>query len=118
MIEVRDVTKAFGNVQAVDGVSFSVAAGEIVGVLGPNGAGKTTTLRMLAGVFPPTTGTVRIAGHEVANPWITSNDQGGWVVGAALFDGCVLTIDQRNSLLRVYIPEPATPGRRQRDETR
>ena len=69
MIEVRNVTKALRRVQAVDGISFSVAAGEIVGVLGPNGAGKTTTLRMLAGIFPPTTGTVRIAGHDpIADP--------------------------------------------------
>ena len=64
MIEVRDVTKQFGNVPAVAGISFSVAAGEVVGFLGPNGAGKTTTLRILAGVFPPTSGTVRIAGHD------------------------------------------------------
>src|SRR5262249_49959543 len=64
MIDVRDVTKTFGAVDAVRGISFSVGAGEIVGVLGPNGAGKTTTMRMLAGIFPPTTGEVRIAGRD------------------------------------------------------
>ncbi len=64
MLEVRDVTKRFGAVEAVTGISFSVFEGEIVGFLGPNGAGKTTTMRMLAGIFPPTTGTVRIAGHD------------------------------------------------------
>ena len=65
MIEVRDVVKRFGGVEAVRGVSFTVHAGEIVGFLGPNGAGKTTTMRILTGIFPPTSGQVRIAGHDV-----------------------------------------------------
>jgi ABC-2 type transport system ATP-binding protein len=65
MIEVRDLTKRFGTVEAVTGVSFTVQRGEIVGFLGPNGAGKTTTMRVLAGIFPPTSGTVRIAGHDL-----------------------------------------------------
>ncbi|MFN8544335.1 MAG: ABC transporter ATP-binding protein [Candidatus Binatia bacterium] len=64
MIEARDVVKTFGAVEAVRGVSFTVRAGEIVGFLGPNGAGKTTTMRILAGIFPPTSGEVRIAGHD------------------------------------------------------
>jgi ABC-2 type transport system ATP-binding protein len=64
MIEVRDVVKRFGTVEAVRGISFTVDEGEIVGFLGPNGAGKTTTLRMLCGIFPPTSGTVRVAGHD------------------------------------------------------
>jgi ABC-2 type transport system ATP-binding protein len=65
MIEVQDATKRFGATWAVRGISFTVREGEIVGFLGPNGAGKTTTLRMLAGVFPPSSGAVRIAGHDV-----------------------------------------------------
>ena len=63
-IELRAVSKRFGAVEAVRDLTFQIACGEIVGFLGPNGAGKTTTLRMLAGVFPPTTGAVRIAGHD------------------------------------------------------
>ena len=63
-LEVRDLRKSFGRVEAVAGVSFRVGAGEIVGFLGPNGAGKTTTMRILAGIFPPTTGEVRVAGHD------------------------------------------------------
>jgi ABC-2 type transport system ATP-binding protein len=66
MIEVRGLAKAFGRVEAVAGVSFTVGRGEIVGFLGPNGAGKTTTMRILAGIFPPTTGEVRIAGRDPA----------------------------------------------------
>src|SRR5712691_8112939 len=64
MIEVRELTKSFGAVDAVAGLSFRVHRGEIVGFLGPNGAGKTTTMRILAGVFPPTSGTVRIARRD------------------------------------------------------
>jgi len=64
MIEVRELSKSFGALDAVAGVSFRVHRGEIVGFLGPNGAGKTTTMRILAGVFPPTGGTVRIAGRD------------------------------------------------------
>jgi ABC-2 type transport system ATP-binding protein len=64
MLEVEHLTKRFGAVQAVHDVSFTVREGEIVGFLGPNGAGKTTTMRILAGIFPPTTGRVRVAGHD------------------------------------------------------
>jgi ABC-2 type transport system ATP-binding protein len=66
MIEVRELTKTFGAVEAVRGISFVVGRGEIVGFLGPNGAGKTTTMRVLAGIFPPTSGEVRIAGRDPA----------------------------------------------------
>ena len=64
MLEVRDVTKRFGPVEALGGISFAVRQGEIVGFLGPNGAGKTTTMRLLAGIFPPTSGEVRVAGRD------------------------------------------------------
>ncbi len=65
MIEVCNLTKRFGDFIAVDDVSFSVGSGECVGFLGPNGAGKTTTMRVIAGIFPPTTGVVRVGGHDV-----------------------------------------------------
>ncbi len=64
MLELQDVTKRFGTVEAVAGITFTVREGEIVGFLGPNGAGKTTTMRILAGIFPPTSGEVRVAGHD------------------------------------------------------
>lgn len=66
MIEVSELTKDYGTVVAVRGVSFSVGKGEIVGFLGPNGAGKSTTLRILSGFLGATSGTVRIAGHDIA----------------------------------------------------
>ena len=65
----RTYTTATGTVPAVDDLSFQVSAGEIVGLIGPNGAGKTTTLRALAGILRPTSGHVRIDGHDlVAEP--------------------------------------------------
>jgi ABC-2 type transport system ATP-binding protein len=65
MIEARALTKRYGEVLAVDSVSFTVERGEVVGFLGPNGAGKTTTMRMLTGFVPPTDGSARIAGHDI-----------------------------------------------------
>jgi ABC-2 type transport system ATP-binding protein len=66
LIEVENLTKAYGQVTAVDHVSFSVQKGEILGFLGPNGAGKTTTMRILTGFMPATSGTVRVSGFDVA----------------------------------------------------
>jgi ABC-2 type transport system ATP-binding protein len=65
MIEVNALSKSYGPVQAVDALSFTVDAGEVLGLVGPNGAGKTTTLRSLCGIINPTSGTVRIAGHDI-----------------------------------------------------
>jgi gliding motility-associated transport system ATP-binding protein len=67
LIEVEDLTKAYGSVTAVDHVSFTVNKGEILGFLGPNGAGKTTTMRILTGFMPATSGTARIGGFDVFN---------------------------------------------------
>lgn len=65
-IEVSGLTKLYGQCTAVNDLSFSVRPGEVIGLVGPNGAGKTTTLRCLAGIIPPTRGTVRIAGFDTA----------------------------------------------------
>jgi ABC-2 type transport system ATP-binding protein len=65
VIVADHLTKRFGGLAAIDGVSLRVQRGEVVGFLGPNGAGKTTTLRILAGVFPPSAGRAMIDGHDV-----------------------------------------------------
>ncbi|MBI4169774.1 MAG: ATP-binding cassette domain-containing protein [Acidobacteria bacterium] len=65
MIEANGLTKVFGGRPAVDGVTFTVSKGEILGFLGPNGAGKTTTMRILTGFIPPTSGSARVAGFDV-----------------------------------------------------
>lgn len=68
MIEVESLTVRYGDMTAVDNISFEVAAGRSMGILGSNGAGKSSTLRVLAGVNPPTDGKARIAGYEVTHP--------------------------------------------------
>src|SRR5262245_61445404 len=65
MITAAGLTKRFGAFTAIEDVSFSVERGEIIGFLGPNGAGKSTTMRILAGVFPPSSGRATIAGFDV-----------------------------------------------------
>lgn len=65
MIEVRGLSKSYGDYQAVADVTFTAAKGEVVGFLGPNGAGKTTTIRMLATYLPPSAGSARVAGYDV-----------------------------------------------------
>jgi ABC-2 type transport system ATP-binding protein len=64
-ISVEHFGRTYGSFTAVDDLSFEVASGEIVGLCGPNGAGKTTTLRSLAGILRPTSGTLRIDGHDI-----------------------------------------------------
>ena len=66
MIHVENLVKAFGEVKAVDGVSFDVEAGEIFAFLGPNGAGKTTTIQMLTTLLTPTSGLMRLDGLDPA----------------------------------------------------
>ncbi len=64
-IRAEDLEKLYREIVAVDGLSFTVEPGEILGLIGPNGAGKTTTLRMIAGILPPTRGRVEIAGRDL-----------------------------------------------------
>lgn len=66
LIEVSDLRKSFGPLVAVDGVSLRIKRGEVLGFLGPNGAGKSTTMKMITGFIAPTSGSVRICGHDVA----------------------------------------------------
>lgn len=65
MIEVTNLSKAYGEVYAVKGISFTARPGQVTGFLGPNGAGKTTTMRMLTGFMPPTAGKATVSGYDV-----------------------------------------------------
>jgi ABC-2 type transport system ATP-binding protein len=66
MIRIENLVKTFGAKRAVDGLSFTVERGEVVGFLGPNGSGKSTTMRMVTGYYAPTSGRVTVGGHDVA----------------------------------------------------
>ncbi len=84
MIEAQDLTKYFGATCALAGVSLHVRRGEVVGLLGPNGSGKTTLMRVLTGFFPPTTGTVRVAGFDVGAQSIEVRRRVGYLPESAM----------------------------------
>jgi ABC-2 type transport system ATP-binding protein len=87
VIEIRDLTKRYGNLLAVDGISFSVVRGEVFGILGPNGAGKTTTLEMIEGLRKPDGGAIAVDGHPVwPNPKPVKRVIGVQLQATALFD--------------------------------
>ena len=75
MIQVESLVKVYRDVTAVDDLTFAVAPGEVLGLVGPNGAGKTTTLRCLAGIIPPTRGSIHICGHDLAQAPIAAKQQ-------------------------------------------
>jgi ABC-2 type transport system ATP-binding protein len=79
VIEVQNLTKRYGPVTAVDGVSFRVERGEILGFLGPNGAGKTTTMRILTGYMPATEGKAVVAGFDVFDQAIEAKRRTGYL---------------------------------------
>jgi len=79
IVQVRDLVRCFGDFTAVDHVSFEVRRGEIFGLLGPNGAGKTTTFRMLCGLLPATSGTLRVAGVDLRYARASARQRIGYV---------------------------------------
>jgi ABC-2 type transport system ATP-binding protein len=79
MIEVENLSKSYAGFRAVQGISFHVNKGEIVGFLGPNGAGKSTTMKILSGYLPPTDGRIRIAGYDVVTDSIEVRKRIGYM---------------------------------------
>src|SRR2546428_3028123 len=83
MIKIENLVKAFGPKRAVDGISFTVERGEVLGFLGPNGAGKSTTMRMITGFMPPSAGKVTIGGYDVAESPIEAKRMIGYLPESA-----------------------------------
>ncbi len=79
LLAIEALSKRFGAIAAVDGVSFKVGRGEVLGFLGPNGAGKSTTMRMIAGYLAPTAGTVQVCGFDVAQDPIAVRQRLGYL---------------------------------------
>jgi len=79
VVEVNQLVKTYGTQNAVDDISFTAEKGEIVGFLGPNGAGKSTTMKIATGYLPPTSGTVRVAGHDVATDSLAVRQRVGYL---------------------------------------
>jgi ABC-2 type transport system ATP-binding protein len=98
LLEVRDLVVKHGSITAVDGISFSIARGEIFGLLGPNGAGKTTTLNAIEGLLSPSAGTVELDGHDVQRDPLYAKARMGVQLQASSFQP-ELSIEQ---LLRLY----------------
>lgn len=79
MIEVQNLTKRYGRVRAVGGVSFTAQPGEVLGLLGPNGAGKSTTIKAITGLIRPTSGEVRLVGFDVVKQAVEAKAHLGYV---------------------------------------
>jgi ABC-2 type transport system ATP-binding protein len=79
MIKVENLVKAFGQKRAVDGISFTVERGEVLGFLGPNGAGKSTSMRMITGFIPPTSGRISVGGHDIMDDPIPAKRMIGYL---------------------------------------
>jgi ABC-2 type transport system ATP-binding protein len=79
MIDIHGLTKTFGSITAVSGIDLIVPKGEVLGFLGPNGAGKSTTMKMIAGYFTPTSGSVSICGHDVETDTIAAQANLGYL---------------------------------------
>jgi len=100
LLEVKDLHVAYGHVQAVRGVSFSVPKGQMVAIIGPNGAGKSSALNAIAGLLRPARGSVRLEGREVA----------GLPAHAAVEAGIVLVPEGRAILQRMSVEENLVMG--------
>src|SRR5262245_40917186 len=79
MIKVENLVKTFGTKRAVDGISFDVQRGEVLGFLGPNGAGKSTSMRMITGFIPPTEGRISVGGHDIVDNPIAAKRMIGYL---------------------------------------
>ena len=113
-VEISSLTRAFGDLIAVDHVSLGIRAGEIFGLIGPNGAGKSTLIRMLATLLPPSDGTARIAGHDiVAEPSVVRRHI-GYVPQLLSADGSLTGFE--NMLLSARLYGVPRAERRQRIE--
>lgn len=107
MIEVENVSKLFGNFLAVDGISFSIQTGEIVGLLGPNGAGKTTTMRMISGFLEPDSGTVKIDGLDVLKNPVETKRKIGYMPESAPMYSDMIVADYLKYIAEIENQNPA-----------
>src|SRR5256885_8276936 len=88
MIETRQLTRRYGDLIAVDGISFKLEPGRVLGFLGPNGAGKSTTMKMIAGFLTPTSGAAKVCGHDVVEDAIQAKRVLGYLPeGAPSYGG-------------------------------
>ena len=109
MIEVEKYTKLYGEIIAVNDLSFAVPSGEVLGLVGPNGAGKTSTLRALAGILQPTSGSIRIAGIDLKTQPVNAKAKLAFIPDEPqLFDYLTVT-EHLQFVARLYGVRDAAP---------
>ena len=102
VVQVNDLVRKFGNFAAVDHVSFEVKQGEVFGLLGPNGAGKTTTFRMLCGLLPATSGTLKVAGLDLGHARASARQRIGYVAQKFSLYGQLSVIENLDFFASAY----------------
>ncbi|MBI4080062.1 ABC transporter ATP-binding protein [Candidatus Kaiserbacteria bacterium] len=110
VLEVKNLSKSYENIRAVDGVSFSVKRGEIVGLLGPNGAGKTTTINMILGVLEPSSGSIAIDAIDVGKRRSEAMEKTNFAAVYAHLPGN-LTVAQNLHIFGMLYDVPELPER-------
>ncbi|HEY2290339.1 MAG TPA: ATP-binding cassette domain-containing protein [Thermoanaerobaculia bacterium] len=112
ILETQGLTRRFGDLTAVDGLTLAVEAGEAFGLLGPNGAGKTTAIRMLTTLLPPTSGSARVAGLDVRREASAVRRVIGYVPQALSVDGSLTAYENLLIFAKLYdLPRAERPGR-------
>lgn len=107
MIRVERLTKRYGDFTAVDGLSFALEAGEIMGLVGPNGAGKTTTLRSITGIIPFNSGSVSVGGHDLVDDPVEAKRQIAFVPDDPQFFEHLTVNEHLEFVARLYNVEDA-----------
>jgi len=102
VVEIAALTRKFGDLTAVDAVTLTIDRGEIFGLIGPNGAGKSTLIRMLTTLLPPTSGTARIAGHDIVREPAEVRRQIGYVPQLLSADGSLTGYENMLLSARLY----------------
>lgn len=111
-IEARGLKRAFGDVRAVDGITFTAPAGAVTALIGPNGSGKTTLLLLLSGLLAPDEGTAKIAGYDVATQNLAARSQIGWMPDVfGTWDALTCT-EILSTFAHAYMLDRATTGNR------
>src|SRR4051812_15698474 len=112
MITVTNLSKRFGSQLAVDNLTFSIPAGQIVGFLGPNGAGKSTTLKMLTGMIEPSGGTATICGHDLLTEPIAVKRAVGFVPESGAVFESLTGLEYLQMIASLYAIPPAAAEQR------
>ncbi|WP_342374748.1 ABC transporter ATP-binding protein [Myxococcus stipitatus] len=102
VLRVANLEKRYGALKAVQGLSFAVAPGEVLGLVGPNGAGKTSTLRCLAGILPPTSGRVVVAGYDLAKDSVEAKRELAFLPDEPRFFDYLTVWEHLNFTARLY----------------